>query len=131
MWRLAGVIGMISAIHDGDLKKIEWAYPVEASDVHTIEVGIGSSLEMRGDPASRAEKVPRGSGVEAVAGKRIYTAHKRDAARLHGDDDRPTHSAIRAITAADRGKAVDESDLETHRSAMALTGSNARVALHL
>jgi hypothetical protein len=67
----ASVIRVIDAVHDWNLKEIEWAYPVQTSHVHGMKVRVGSPLVMRVDTAAGAKEVQRDSRMEAVAGERI------------------------------------------------------------
>jgi hypothetical protein len=56
---MAGVARMIDAIHDRNLREVEWAYPVQASHVDGVQVLVGSPLMMRVYPTTRTEEVLR------------------------------------------------------------------------
>ena len=73
---------MIDAIHDRNLSEIEWAYPVQASHVHGIQVLVGSSLMMCVYSAAGTEEVLRRFGMEAVACQRILALQELDPAHF-------------------------------------------------
>src|SRR5258706_10795551 len=111
---------MIDAIHDRHLGEIEWAYLVQASHVHGIQVLVRTSLMMCVYPAARTEEVLRRSGMEAICCQRILALQDLDPAHFRHDNDGASHPAVRTGAAADRIEAVAERRLETHRAAMAL-----------
>jgi hypothetical protein len=55
--KTACVIGVVHPVENGHLGKVEWAYPVQAGNVHSILVWIGSALMVRVDPAFGAEEM--------------------------------------------------------------------------
>jgi hypothetical protein len=69
--------------------------------------------------------------VKAVTCQSILTPQDLYPAHFRHDNHGAAHSAVRASAAADRIEAVAELRLETHRTAMALTGPYVRVAHHV
>lgn len=127
---LAGVVRMIDAVHHGHLGEVEWAYPVEASDVHGMEVWIGSTLMMGIYAAAGTEEMLHCSGVEAIGGQHVLALEDIDPAHFRHDDDGAAHPAVGAIAAADRAEAVTERHFEVYCTAMASTRPNVRISRH-
>ena len=50
---------MIDAVHDRHLSEIEWAYPVQASNVYGVQILVRSSLMVCVYSAARTEEVLR------------------------------------------------------------------------
>jgi hypothetical protein len=122
---------VIDAIHDRNLREIEWAYPVQAGHVHGIQILVRSSLVMCVYSAAKTEEMLHRSSVEAVACQRILALQDLDPTHFRHDNDSTPHSAVRASAAADRIEAVTERHLKTHRTAMALASPNVRVTRHV
>ena len=125
------IVRVADAIHDRHLGKVERAYPVQAGHVHAVQLRVGSSLEMRGDPAAGTEEVPRGSGVEAVARQRVLAPQESDSPCLDRDNHGSSHSAVGAVAAPDRAEVVAQPRLEAHRAAVALASPYARSTCHV
>jgi len=117
--KTASVIRVIQAVHDRDLREVEGTYPIQAGDVHTILVLIGSALMMRVDPAFGAEEVLRRSSVETVTCQRVLTLQEPDPTQLCRDRYRAAHPAIGASAAADGIESVSELHFKANRAAMA------------
>src|SRR5579862_4719454 len=69
--------------------------------------------------------------MEAVACQRVLAVQDLDPPHFRHDNHGASHSAVGASAAADGIEAVAESHLETHRTAMAPTSPNVRVACHV
>jgi hypothetical protein len=85
---------MIDTIYYGHVREIEGAYPVQASDVYSIQYLVGSSLMMRVYSAVRTEEVLRRSGMEAVDCQRIFALQDLDPAHFRHDNDGASHSTV-------------------------------------
>ena len=86
---------------------------------------------MRIDAAAGTEEVLGGSGVKTVARQRILALQELDPAFFRHDDDGAAHPAVGAGAAQRRIQTVAERHLETHRTAMALSGPDVGIVNHV
>jgi hypothetical protein len=92
--KTASVIRVIHPVKNGHLGKVEWTHPIQAGNVHTVLVLIGSALMMRVDPTFGAEEMLRRSSVETVTCKCVLALQELDPAQFCRDRYSAAHSAI-------------------------------------
>jgi hypothetical protein len=111
---------MSNAIKNRNIEEVERTYAVEACDIHPIFPLIGSTLVMRVNPATRAEEMLRGTGIESIVCEHVFASQKADPAYLRRNRDGTAHPAIGAGASTDRVESVAECHLEANCAAMAL-----------
>jgi hypothetical protein len=126
--KTACVIGVVHPVENGHLGKVEWAYPVQAGNVHSILVWIGSALMVRVDPAFGAEEMLRRSGIEAITCQRILAPKELNSTHVRRGRYRAAHPAIGAGTAANGVEPIGKCRFKANSAAMALSGSHVRFA---
>jgi hypothetical protein len=128
--RATGVAGVRYAVKDGNFREIERADAVEAGDVDPVLRLIGTPLVVRINPAMRAKEMPRGAGIEAVAGQNLLAANEMNPADFRRNGDRAAHPTIGAGTTSNRVEPVAEFRLEPDRAAVTLAGVNFGILCH-
>lgn len=111
---------MIDAIaywHITDIKRVD---ALQAADVVTVFLRIGSALMMRVDTAPRAEIMFGGPGVEFVALQVFLTLDYVNSRQRNGSDDGAFSAADRAIAAAWINDSVRK--MQTQDNGAAMTG---------
>ncbi|KAG9610428.1 hypothetical protein KCV01_g3140, partial [Aureobasidium melanogenum] len=127
----AAILGMVGAVEHRHVLEVEGAQAVQAGDVHTVLVGVGSPLVKRINATPGTKEVLRRTGVEPVLAQRLLALLDPDAVQVGRNGHRAAHAAERAIASARGAQSVGELYGETDSAAMAGATGFGQVGEHV
>lgn len=109
---------MIDAIVHWNFGKVERADPGQARCIDAELIRIGAPPVMRVDPACAAEIVLGGVGIELIEREGVLTRDEAKIILSRRDDDRSSHTAVRAIATARSRQTPAERDPKLYGAAV-------------